>query len=328
LHHDLYPFDPAPGLYAISANLIQGRNLADPETYAWFRAREPIDKVGYSIFIYEVPKHGSGEAALALSGVDLADVRPEDYARLGTNDVRVLWFDARRTVVAPGSQGTSTRTWLFIADETPVHPALRGLLATGEGEGLPCQPSTTRSGRPFCMWTDDPQQRVTARAASLAPDAPAWQLPAVRFMPGDPADHGERLAYPIPFGDSLALLAYEWTPERPGGSALAPGEKLTVVTYWQIRGPAPGPLRLFVHLLDAESGYLGGEDRLDLWYDNWQAGDLFVQVQEVPLDAGAAPGRAQVEIGWYDPETMRRLPVLRGEAVIADRLLLAPVEVE
>ena len=140
---------------------------------------------------------------------------------------------------------------------------------------------------------------------------------------------------------------------RAGQTTLRPGETLTVVTYWRVREPVEGPLKLFVHLLDAESALLGGEDRLDVWYDNWQAGDLFAQVQEVPLDAGAAPGRAQVEIGWYDPETMQRLPVLRaspspvptGEgrhsgpigmgvrgggqvAVIADRVLLAPVEVE
>ena len=68
-----------------------------------------------------------------------------------------------------------------------------------------------------------------------------------------------------------------------------------MVTYWQVREPAPGPLKLFVHLLDAESAYMGGEDRLDVWHDNWQAGDLFAQVQEVPLAgerrARRLPGR-------------------------------------
>jgi hypothetical protein len=320
LYHDLYPLDPAPGRYAISANLIQGRNLADPQTYAWFREREPVDKVGYSIFIYDVPARGEGPVVLGLSGVDLAGVRAEDYARLGSNDVRVLWFDARRALVAPGGQAT----WLFVADETPLHPTLRVFLP-GEGQaGDPCLPSTTRSGGPFCMWTDDPQQRMMAHVEALAPDAPAWHLPAARFMPGDPADHGQRLATPVRFGGFLELLAYEVEPDR----ALRPGETLTVVTYWRVREPVDRPLKLFVHLLDAESATLGGEDRLDVWHDNWQAGDTFAQVQEVPLDAGAAPGRAQLEIGWYDPQTMQRLPVLREGVVIADRVLLAPVEVE
>jgi hypothetical protein len=331
LYHDLYPPDPAPGVYAISANLIQGRNLVDPQTYAWFRAREPVDKVGYSIFIYDVPAHGSGRAVLALSGVDLADLRPEDYARLGTNDVRVLWFDARRAIPAPGGQttpGGEAAAWLSLADETPVHPALQGLLPVEEAHGAPCLPSKTRSGRSFCMWTDNPQGRMAAHVETLAPNAPAWHLPAARFTPGDPADHGERLAYPVRFGDVLELLAYEVHPGSAGETALRPGETLTVVTYWQVREPVEDPLKLFVHLLDAESAYRGGEDRLDVWYDNWQAGDRFAQVQEVPLDATAGPGVYQVEIGWYDPETMQRLPVLREGAVIADRVLLAPVRVE
>ena len=334
-HHDLYPADPAPGVYAISANLIQGRNLADPQTYAWFREREPIDKVGYSIFIYQVPARGSESAVLALSGVDLADVRAEDYARLGTNDVRVLWFDARRAMAAPGGEAAATSggpAALFLADRWPVHPKLRALLPGDGAQGDPCLPSTTRSGRPFCIWTDDPYRQLASRAEMLAPRAPAWHLPAVRFMPGDPADHGQRLAYPVEFGDVLELLAYEVEPGPAGETVLHPGRPeggtLTVITYWQVRAPAPGPLRLFLHLLDAESAYMGGEDRLDVWHDNWRAGDRFAQVQEVPLASETAPGVYQVEIGWYDPETMQRLPVLREGAIVADRVLLAPVQVE
>jgi hypothetical protein len=147
-------------------------------------------------------------------------------------------------------------------------------------------------------------------------------------MPGDPADHGERLATPVRFGDALELLAYEVEPGPAGETTLHPGESLSLITYWRVREAAPGPLKLFAHLLDAESAYMGGEDRLDVWHDNWQAGDRFAQVQEVPLNAEAVPGVYQVEIGWYDPETMQRLPVLREGAVIADRVLLAPVWVE
>jgi hypothetical protein len=319
LHHDLYPLDPAPGLYALSANLIQGRNLADPETYAWFRDQTPIDKVGYSIFIYDVPAHREGtreggSAVLALSGLDLADVRPEDYARLGTNDVRVLWFDARRALARPESGFAPAQ--LYLSDETPLHPALAEL---GPGPNGPCEPSTTRSGRSFCLWADPPRPAWTARAQAAATEAPVWHLPAVRFTPGDPEDHGQRLSYPVRLGGgdgALDLLAYE----------VLPGEPLTLLTYWRARGPAPAPLKLFLHLLDAEGAYVAGEDRLDVWHDNWAAGDLFVQVHEVRLPADAAPGRYQVELGAYETETMQRLPIVRDGAAIADRVLLSPVE--
>ncbi len=53
------PFDPAipaPGVYAISATSLWEFPLltADKHVYAWFRAREPDARVGYSIFIYDL----------------------------------------------------------------------------------------------------------------------------------------------------------------------------------------------------------------------------------------------------------------------------------
>ena len=51
------PFDttaPAPGTYAISASALWELPLAEKNVYPWFRAREPDDRVGYSILIYEV----------------------------------------------------------------------------------------------------------------------------------------------------------------------------------------------------------------------------------------------------------------------------------
>ncbi|MEZ4516478.1 MAG: phospholipid carrier-dependent glycosyltransferase [Chloroflexota bacterium] len=53
------PFDrdsPAPGIYAISASNLQEMPLREDEktVFAWFRAREPDDRIGYSILIYDV----------------------------------------------------------------------------------------------------------------------------------------------------------------------------------------------------------------------------------------------------------------------------------
>jgi hypothetical protein len=73
---------------------------------------------------------------------------------------------------------------------------------------------------------------------------------------------------------------------------------------------------------------MGGEDRLDVWYEAWAPGDRFAQVQEVALDPAAAAGEAQIEIGWYDPQTMQRLAVVRNGAAIGDRVLLRPLSVE
>jgi hypothetical protein len=54
------PFDPTapePGVYAISVTSLWEMPLPDDQKYVypWFRAREPDDRVGYSILIYIVP---------------------------------------------------------------------------------------------------------------------------------------------------------------------------------------------------------------------------------------------------------------------------------
>ncbi len=59
-HFDLWadpPFNrsnPQPGVYAISATVLWELPSEEKETFAWFRAREPDDRIGYSLFIYRV----------------------------------------------------------------------------------------------------------------------------------------------------------------------------------------------------------------------------------------------------------------------------------
>lgn len=54
---DRPPFDPVqpePGVYVISVSNLVGVALPDPDLYAWFRARPPDDKIGYSLFVYRI----------------------------------------------------------------------------------------------------------------------------------------------------------------------------------------------------------------------------------------------------------------------------------
>ena len=52
------PFDPTapePGIYVISASSLWELPLPEKNVYPWFRDREPDDRIGYSILIFEVP---------------------------------------------------------------------------------------------------------------------------------------------------------------------------------------------------------------------------------------------------------------------------------
>ncbi len=46
---------PEPGVYAISVTNLVGVLFPDHDLFAWFRARPPDAKIGYSLFIYDVP---------------------------------------------------------------------------------------------------------------------------------------------------------------------------------------------------------------------------------------------------------------------------------
>ena len=220
----------------------------------------------------------------------------------------------------------------------PCGEAETFLLVTGDANPAPelshvwtgqvAWKSTTRDGRSLQCFTGTSCDLLRSHAESLAALSPVWHLPATQFAPGDPDNHGKQLAYPVRFGDQVELLAYTTSFGSEGRTSLRLGGTLTVVTYWRITAANQQPLQIFVHLLDVGGTYRGGEDRLDVWYENWRAGDLFVQVHRVALDAGASPGEYQVEVGWYRPETMRRLSVTQEESIVADRVLLRAVEVK
>lgn len=120
-----YPYDPAPGTYAISATNLQGVHFADHEEFAIFREREPTDKVGFSIFIYDIEPNGP-TIDLALGSMQLEEIVPSDYAFLGTNDVVPHWFDAGQSLLIPGGDST----WLIMGNESPMNNVLNDLFTS------------------------------------------------------------------------------------------------------------------------------------------------------------------------------------------------------
>ncbi|MCA9933843.1 MAG: glycosyltransferase family 39 protein [Anaerolineales bacterium] len=110
-----FPANPAPGIYAISATNLQGVHFTDHDQFAYFRNRDPIAKIGYSIFIYEVTAVGP-PLNLALGGLQPDEIALNDYALLGTNDVSMHWFDPAQSLLLPAGEST----WLALAGETAV----------------------------------------------------------------------------------------------------------------------------------------------------------------------------------------------------------------
>jgi len=112
-----YPPNPAPGIYAISATMLQGVMSADHDQFAYFRDRDPIAKLGYSIFLYEVEPYGE-PVNLLLSGVQIDEIASEDYALMATNDVTPHWFNPEQSWILIEGKNE----WAVLSHNSVVDP--------------------------------------------------------------------------------------------------------------------------------------------------------------------------------------------------------------
>ncbi|NLG51910.1 MAG: hypothetical protein GX552_17530, partial [Chloroflexi bacterium] len=144
-------------------------------------------------------------------------------------------------------------------------------------------------------------------------------------------EHRERLftapdmEYPLQatLGDGeLELLGYA-LPDEP----VAPGEVARLTLCWRaMRRPATA-YTVFVHWLDGQGAYCGGQDNMPVMgqrpTDGWVPQEVVVDEWQIPLPADMPPGVYQIEVGMYDAKTGQRLPIyLDGVCQDQDRLLL------
>ncbi len=97
---DWYPPFPAPGWYAISvSHLVGGAVLDDPDTFSYFRRRQPVAILGRTIYVYYVPPQSGAVAVCAdpQPAMDEAQTR----AVFGAALTRRLQFDCSRGLPLP-----------------------------------------------------------------------------------------------------------------------------------------------------------------------------------------------------------------------------------
>ncbi len=308
------PLQPAPGVYAISATNLQGVYFSDHDLFAWFRERQPLAKIGYSIFIYEV---GGEEAEAAgsvacLSGVNLNELDAQARAlTVDSEATQLKWFDHHTGFLLP-AEGQEVS--YVVQDVFPFSPELQQRFQQ-DSELL----HVAEDGS-YATYRLVGRDALAEKLASVQQSSAIYWSPAVEFAPGDPQGLLYPLAPPVNFNHQVALLGYEYMPSDPDGG-------IELLTYWQVLQVADPPLAIFVHLLDAHSVVVGSYDGLSVSPTSWEPGDVFIQWHSLPIEPTAPAGEYQVELGIYSPATMQRLPIYQEGEALADRLLLSPIQV-
>jgi hypothetical protein len=98
------PFDPAPGVYAIGATVLQGAYTPDVNTYAWFRTHEPLARLGHALFVYDVPPRPAPSWA-AICAAPTPVLSPEAVREgFGHPDMRIILLDCEQSWIFPAGE--------------------------------------------------------------------------------------------------------------------------------------------------------------------------------------------------------------------------------
>ncbi len=282
-------FDPAPGVYVIGATTLQGVMVADPDTYDWFRHREPVARPGFALFVYRVSPREQLPTWLAQCDRPVAPLTAEAAAEgLGWSRLRMLYFDC-------------TSAWLYPTDgETPGWYALFRDTAYGDAPFIRGHLATARLSY---------EQR---RPGALPPFA----LYEQETRPALPPSTSE-----IRMGH-LTFLGYTST------GVARPGRTVELETWWRVESLPQHPLSIMMHLTgpDGEPVIVG--DGLGVSFEQWQVGDVIVQRHVLPIPADAPPGKYTPLTSVYWLDTMERWPVERDGQPGEDHITLLPLLVQ
>ena len=133
-------------------------------------------------------------------------------------------------------------------------------------------------------------------------------------------------------GARLRLLGYDLDE-----TALEPGDTLHLTAYYAATGQIRGDYTAFVHLLGPHNPATGGP----LWAQDdsepcrrsyrtsaWEPHEIVVDHYAMALPPDAPAGEYEIEMGFYEWQTLARLPVVdAGGQMVGDHAILAAVQV-
>lgn len=280
-------FNPAPGVYAISATTLQGILTADPEMYDWFRQREPDAKLGHALFVYHVTEPATPAAWIGQCTVPVTPLPSEVIAEgFGRDDLRQVTFDCTQSWFLPGGGAASGWVALFretaISDDVFIHAQLATLRKSFEHVTTGYQP-------PFVIYE--------AAASTIAPTFPAREdihIGGLTFL-------------------GHAVQQSDVTAE--------------VWTYWRVDAAPAAPISLMLHLSGPDGTPVSVGDGSGVPQEQWRPGDVLIQRHRLSLPPNAPPGDYTPQTGVYILATLERYPVLVQGQAVGDALVLPPITI-
>jgi 4-amino-4-deoxy-L-arabinose transferase-like glycosyltransferase len=282
--------------------------------------QHPDARFAYNATLLDESRYVDGAAdvdALVLSGHFPSDLDPalvDSFMR--RTDLVPRWCDLRQALIYPGGEGA----YVFQPDYFPIDPVLHDLFVGADG---PLFEHRMADGTfVFAVYRLE-DSLLQARLSQGAPSV-GWSHATV-FPDGLPDDWAS-LSWPVVFAERVGLVGYEIL----NGERFAPGDVVTVLTYWHVLQPGPAMGITFLHLLGPDGAVVAGYDGFGAPPNHWVAGDVLVQVHRFGLPGDLAPGRYPVELGWYERDALARwnVPTAGGGHAPADRVLLQPLVVE
>lgn len=128
---------------------------------------------------------------------------------------------------------------------------------------------------------------------------------------------------PMRFGGNLTLLGYEPEIDR----TYMPGDVINVITYWRVEGVITPDLTLFTHVLSDPVTLFANRDVISVNPQRLQERDVFIQITRIQLPATALPTEYFISVGAYGRSIDDRLPVLKDNEPLGDRVFLYSIDV-
>jgi 4-amino-4-deoxy-L-arabinose transferase-like glycosyltransferase len=222
------------------------------------------------------------------SDADLAAVaRYLDEVDLAGKHIYVAALHYRHPTVAFLSRHYDLVKWL---------PGSQAYVVPQSGPALYLYPRSS----PAPEWVVAGLEGATVSAGPAGPD-------------GEPVFMAYELATPVRPAPTIATAAnFGYAVELAGYdvAAAVAGQPLAVTLYWRVNGRPEAAFMGFLHLEDQWRYRWAQVETTAYPSEQWHTGDMVVQRVEIPIRPGMPPGEYRLRLGWFDPESGRRLPHL------------------